>query len=207
MAAPRRKKQQKPQPKPGAKAKRKPSKSRSPKPETPKRGPGNPTSYRPAYAKTAYEMCQNGATDAEIADFFRISTTTFYAWQHRHPEFLEAIKIGKAPADDRVERSVFQRAVGYEYTEEQAIKLRKKEGEVIEIVKVRKFNPGDPVSAFFWLKNRRKDVWRDKHEIEGMLGLDLESLLKGARLVEERRKAVEPLTIEGTVIVRADETK
>jgi hypothetical protein len=32
----------------------------------------------------------------------------------RHPEFSEAMKVGKSVADDRMERSLYQRGIGYD---------------------------------------------------------------------------------------------
>jgi len=203
MAAPPRKKQQKPQPKPGAKAKRKPSKSRSRKPETPKRPVGHPPIYRKEFATQAQKLCELGAIDADLADFFGVTIRCIERWACQHEEFGRARKIGKEPVDDSVEHSLLQRARGYTFESEKIMTVG---GKLIR-VPTREHVPPDVTACIFWLKNRRKESWKDKHEIEGTVGLDLESLLKGARLVEERRKSVEPLTIEGTVIASPDETK
>ena len=73
----------------------------------------------------------------------------------------ESIKTGKEPADDRVERSLFNRAVGYTYESEKiAINAQ---GEVTR-AKTVEHVPPDTAAAFIWLKNRRKEIWRDRHE-------------------------------------------
>jgi len=83
---------------------------------------GRPTSYRDEYAKQAEELCQLGATDDELADFFEVHRATIYRWKLDYPDFCDALKTGKNLADERVERSLYQKATGYDVTEEQAVK-------------------------------------------------------------------------------------
>lgn len=128
---------------------------------------GRPTEYQEAYATQAAKLCQLGATDDELADFFNVHRATIYRWKHEFPEFCDAVKSGKEIADERVERSLYQKATGYEVTEEQAIKLKVEQyREEVEVVEVRKHIPSDTTAAIFWLKNRRKGEWRDKHDVE-----------------------------------------
>lgn len=127
---------------------------------------GRPTDYRPVYAEQARKLAQAGWTDQQMADFFEISKVSFYAWQAEHPEFLNSIALGKDAPDDRVVRTLYHRAVGYDYEEEQAIKVKVgKDLEQVEIVTVTKHIPGDVTAQSLWLRNRRKKEWRDKHDI------------------------------------------
>lgn len=79
------------------------------------KGGGRPTVYKPQFAIMAQKACEAGFTDQEIADLFGVSETTVNGWKIKHPEFSLALKAGKSPADDRVERSLYHRAVGYEH--------------------------------------------------------------------------------------------
>lgn len=127
---------------------------------------GRPSSYKPEYAEQTRKLCAFGATDAEVAEFFEVSVTTIYRWRHAFEEFCEALKVGKAQPDDRVERSLFQRAIGYTYVEQQAIKVKAgAHQERIEVVEVERHAPPDTTATIFWLKNRRPDQWRDKREL------------------------------------------
>jgi transposase-like protein len=127
---------------------------------------GRPTAYRDEFAEQAAKLCNLGATDDELADFFGVHRATIYRWKHEHQEFCDAIKSGKETADERVERSLYQKATGYEITEEQAVKLKvEQHKEEVEVVEVRKHIPADTTAAIFWLKNRRKGEWRDKHDV------------------------------------------
>jgi hypothetical protein len=120
---------------------------------------GRPSKYKPEYAKQALKLCYMGATDAELADFFDVSIKTIWNWKVEHQDFLLAInKVEKEFADGRVQRSLYQRACGYTFD---AVKIfNGPKGTVT--VPYREHVPPDPVSCFFWLKNRRPEIWRDQ---------------------------------------------
>jgi transposase len=137
-------------------------------------GRGRPTAYDPAYAKQAAKLCELGATDDELADFFEVHRATIYRWKHEHDDFCDAVKTGKDVADERVERSLYQKATGYNVTEQQAVKIKVgQHEEQVEVVEVEKHIASDTTAAIFWLKNRRKDDWRDRKEVDlsGNIGL------------------------------------
>lgn len=123
-------------------------------------GGGRPSTYKPEYAKIAQKACSIGFTDRELADLFEVSVSTIGRWKLENEEFLNALKMGKDPADDRVEQSLFHRAVGYEHDE---VDIRVVQGEVVQ-TPIRKYYPPDTTACIFWLKNRRKDEWREKVE-------------------------------------------
>lgn len=125
---------------------------------------GRPTAYKPEYAEQALKLCQLGATDTELADFFDVDVRTVYRWKHDHDEFCQALKTGKDIADERVERSLYQRAIGYEQDEVKIFMPANAEQPVY--VPYRAKIAGDTTAQIFWLKNRRKDTWRDKVHTE-----------------------------------------
>lgn len=149
---------------------------------------GRPTVYKEEYAEQAAKLCALGATDDELADFFEVHRATIYRWKLDHPEFCDSIKSAKSVADERVERSLYQKATGYEVTEEQAVKLKVDQyKEEVEVVEVRKHIAAETTAAIFWLKNRRPTDWRDvkAQEISGPNGAPLE-------VSEIRRTVVDP---------------
>ncbi len=135
--------------------------------ETPSGQRGRPTAFKPEFIEQAAKICALGATDEEIADFFGVTARTLYRWKNEREDFCQSLKVGKEAADQRVERSLYQQATGYYYTEEESHKLKVEQyKEEIEVVEVEKFAQPDTTAGIFWLKNRKPDEWRDKKEVE-----------------------------------------
>jgi hypothetical protein len=132
---------------------------------------GRPTEYRDEYAAQAVKLCEFGATDQELADFFEVDVRTIYRWKHDHAEFCQALKAGKDVADERVERSLYQKAIGYEQDEVKIFMPSGAEEPVYAPFRA-KVAP-DTTAAIFWLKNRRSAAWRDKTEVEHNVSKDL----------------------------------
>jgi hypothetical protein len=125
---------------------------------------GRPTDYREEYVEQAEKLSLLGATDIQIADFFGVCESTLYLWKHTHPEFSEAIKVAKAQADTNVVRSLYRKAVGYEFD---SVKIFcSKDGEVTK-VPYREIVPPSDTACIFWLKNRQRKDWQDKQVISG----------------------------------------
>ncbi len=120
-----------------------------------------PSSYKPEYAEQAAKLCRLGATDADLADFFGVTTTTIWRWRGQHEAFCNSLKAGKDESDAHVERSLFQRAIGYSFD---SVKIFQYEGEPVE-VPYREHVPPDTTACIFWLKNRKPAEWRDRTEV------------------------------------------
>ena len=132
-------------------------------------GPGRDSLYDVSMNDMARKLALLGLTDKEMAEFFGVTPQTFYNWQKQFPAFFEAVQDGKIIADANVAESLYKRATG-EHVEIEKAYRNKTTGEV-EIVKVKTFFPGEAGAALNWLKNRRKENWRDKvdHEHSGSL--------------------------------------
>lgn len=128
---------------------------------------GRPSDYRVEFCEVGHKLASQGATDREIAEAIEISEATLYRWKHEHPEFRESLKLGKEAADERVEQSLYRRAVGYSFD---AIKIMQYEGEPV-VVPFVEHVPPDVGAAQFWLKNRKGKDWRDKQDIEHSGGM------------------------------------
>ena len=123
---------------------------------------GRPTKYQPEMCEQVVKLCRLGATDKDIAKFFEISEAALNVWKQQHPEFMEALKEGRELADAMVGQRLYERAIGYSHPED---KILQHGGKPI-IVPTMKHYPPDSTACIFWLKNRRKDLWRDRHELE-----------------------------------------
>jgi hypothetical protein len=138
---------------------------------------GRPTDYRDEFAEQARKLCELGATDIELADFFEVDTRTIYRWRNSHDDFCQAVKAGKGACDDRVERAFYNRAVGYTFESE---KIFQAGGEIIRAPTLEHVAP-DAGAALNWLKNRRPDQWRDKVEHEHSAVGGLADIIAGRR--------------------------
>ena len=138
-------------------------KAKTKKKPAPKKRSGPPTKYNPLYhPQVVYWMANAGLTDEQIAKEFKIVKKTIYAWRRKYPDFDLAMAEGKRAPDERVERTLYQRAIGYSCPED---KIMQYEGKPIIVHTIRHYPP-DVVAQIFWLKNRQPDKWRDKHEID-----------------------------------------
>lgn len=138
------------------------------KPDT-KPKAGRPPTYKPEFAKQGATLARLGATDMELADFFEVEVRTIYRWKHDHPAFCQSLKAGKEEADERVERSLYQKAIGYEQDEVKIFMPAGAEAPVYAPYRA-KIAP-DTTAAIFWLKNRRSQEWRDKQDVEHTGGI------------------------------------
>lgn len=123
---------------------------------------GRPSDYKAEFADRAEKLCRLGATVTDLADFFEVSDRTIYRWQVQHEAFCQALKVGKAEADERVASSLYHKAIGYTFDSE---KVFQHQGEIVR-APTKEHVPPDTTAAIFWLKNRRPDEWRDKRDIE-----------------------------------------
>ena len=121
-----------------------------------------PSKYEAKFAKEAAKLCNLGATDAQLADFFEVSVSTINLWKVQYKEFSESVKVPKAEADEKVEQSLYRRAMGYEHDE---VDIKVVAGALIQ-TPIRRYYPPDSTAMIFWLKNRKPGEWRDKQDVE-----------------------------------------
>jgi hypothetical protein len=155
---------------------------------------GRPTKYKPEFSRLAYQMALLGATDIQMAEAFDISESTIYEWK-KIRRFSEALRKGKIEADSKVAQALYKRALGFTYNETTFEKIDGKANLQIttanEIVTVdaykkkvvTKYLPPDTGAAMSWLKNRQKELWRDKQviEFEKMSDEDLDKIIEGLK--------------------------
>lgn len=118
---------------------------------------------------------RDGLIEADIAHNLGISKKTMELYKKEHIDFLSALKRGKEEVDILVENALFKRTQGFRYDEITTERMPiydkiypdKVTGyEMVETKRVTKEVLPDPTSMIFWLKNRKKAEWRDKHEVE-----------------------------------------
>lgn len=111
--------------------------------------------------------CLDGLIDKQIYKNMGISRTTFYKWKSENSEFADLLKRGKEIADREVENALFKSATGFIGPDD-------------------KYYPPNTIAQIFWLKNRKKDDWKDKREQDVSVStpisdtaMKVEAILKG----------------------------
>lgn len=100
---------------------------------------GRPTTYDPAFCEEAIEFMSRGYSVGALAGHLRVARSTVYLWAETHHEFSDALEVGKSLSQ------LFW------------------EGRNIEIAKS---GDGNATATIFALKNRARDDWRDRQEVE-----------------------------------------
>lgn len=119
-----------------------------------------PTKYKSEYVKIAKKMCELGATIPDLAESFDVANSTIHLWAVNHKSFSEALRIGREPADDKVERAVYERAIGYSHPD---VDIRVIENKIVQTPIIKHYPP-DMKAALAWLYNRKKDNWHPNPE-------------------------------------------
>ena len=130
---------------------------------------GRPSLFSETHQKIAFAMAKLGATDKQIAVELGITEQTFNNWKKDYPDFFESLKTAKQEPDEKVERSLFERATGYSCPED---KIFNDNGNAM-IVPTIKYYPPDVTACIFWLKNRKPAEWLDKQEIQHSGGISV----------------------------------
>ena len=117
---------------------------------------GRPTLYKPEYSELAHNYCLLGATNAELAEFFGVAPRTIGNWMASEPEFAASVHKGRAFADAKVARGLYERAVGFQHKVERNVLYRGEEKQITNTVRY----PPDTQACIFWLRNRRRQTWR-----------------------------------------------
>ena len=102
-------------------------------------------------------LYKSGWTDDQVAEFIGISVVSLHKWKADN-EFCLPLKDWKSEADEKVERSLYERACGYKH---KAVKMFVIGGKVVKEEYIEHYPP-DSVACFFWLKNRQPGQWREK---------------------------------------------
>jgi hypothetical protein len=123
---------------------------------------GRPREYHPTMDEMARKFCLLGCTDEQLGKSFDVGEATVQHWMREHPTFLSSVKSGRAEADANVAASLYHRANGYSHKAEKI--AFNKDGEALRTEYTEHYPP-DAASAIFWLKNRRRDLWRDNPQV------------------------------------------
>lgn len=140
---------------------------------------GPKTGYTPDCCDEARRACMLGATNEELAALLGVSRTTIHNWMEEFPDFRKAIEEGKVAADARVAEKLYQRAIGYERPATRF--FANPDGPPTQVDYTYHHAP-DTSAAIFWLRNRRREDWREQVEHRHSTSHELLVVLEAARL-------------------------
>jgi hypothetical protein len=126
---------------------------------TQKTWPGHRCIYKPEFVAQAEMLYALGATHEEIAAFFGVTRRAVSWWEANHPDFHKAVKVGRERARERLERSLYQRAVGYTFHGEKVSFPKGSRKPVL--LRYQQHVPSDPYAAATWLKLHHPALWRE----------------------------------------------
>jgi hypothetical protein len=127
---------------------------------------GRPTKYLKEYDEQVFKYALLGIHDDHMADLFQVTRSTFYEWKANHPSFSDAIANGKEKADAEIANAMYHRAKGYEWEEDQIVKLKTGPcSEQVVTKKVKKKAVPDTNAASLWLRNRQREYWKDRQDV------------------------------------------
>lgn len=123
-----------------------------------------PTLFNDKMKERILKLTKEGKTLAEVAFYIGVSERVLYNWAGKYGDFKTALQESRAIADELVEASLFQRAVGYTHKETKAFF----DSQSLQIItkKISKHHPPDTGAAKFWLTNRDPEKWKEKTEVE-----------------------------------------
>lgn len=105
-----------------------------------------------------------GATNTQFANFFNVSVSTIEYWVKNYSEYRDAVKRGGIEADMKVVQSLYKRAIGYSYIEEEftaieseGVKFSLKEMQLVR--RTKKVLPPDIKAIIHWLRIRQREIW------------------------------------------------
>jgi hypothetical protein len=154
---------------------------------------GRPTSFRAEYCKHAHNYCLLGATKAQLAEFFGVTSRTIDNWLATIPEFRDEVQRGRNIADAKVADSLYRRAVGYEHEVEGVFG---RPGQM-QVVRYKKCYPPQTEACVHWLRNRRPQNWGGRLR-PARLKAEPAVPADEAKVPIAERPFVEPVTTEDT---------
>ena len=102
---------------------------------------------------------RDGLTDEQISEKMGINRRTLTDWKSKYDPISLTLKKGKEVVDRQVENALLKRALGYTYEEityEGGVETKRVVKEVVP----------DTTAQIFWLKNRKREMWMDRQNIE-----------------------------------------
>lgn len=148
---------------------------------------GRPSPFDSLSIEQVKKLISKGFNDSEIADFLGVHPVTYFGWKRKHKDFFREIADYKNQANLKIERSLYDRAMGYEH---EAVKFFVIKGKVKEVKYIERYPP-DTEALKLWLINRTDD-WKDKKDLNHSGEVTIKDLVSD---VEDRQRKTPRLAL------------
>ncbi len=139
------------------------------------------------------QYIRDGSTFKEACQACGVSESQFYEWKSKKPDFSEEVKKahqeGRAKIVPELERALYKRALGYEYTETKTETFP--DGNA-RVTVTKKQMPPDVGALVFALCNLAPGDWRNK--VENQVSGDLKTTVKVEVEDKDTQKEIEKLS-------------
>ena len=102
-----------------------------------------------------------GATGQEVEKVYGLGAGTLKKWRATYPSLDKALEQGRTKADVDVLCALYKGAVGFHEYEEQAVGGREP-----QVMKVKKYYPGQFLAQKHWLGQRQRDRWPATEKVQ-----------------------------------------
>ena len=120
-------------------------------------GQGRPSHWKAEWGEMTFKLALLGYTNKQFAEFFKVSVKVIEDWVVNNRPFFENRNRGRDAADAKVAKSLYERALGYEYVE--TFTQYNPEGAVTRTEETKKKIHGDVNACLRWLAMRQRENW------------------------------------------------
>ena len=131
------------------------------------------------------QLYQEGKTDLQVAKVFKVGRKTFLKQVKNIQDLSSTIKKIKETPDSKVEKSLFERALGYTHEDTQFFCHQ---GVIISKEYVKRYPP-DVSACVFWLCNRQPGRWKNVQKVDIDVPGGVEIVVKEAKKVNSKASA------------------
>lgn len=119
--------------------------------------------YCPEIVETLVKHLIKGSTVTSACHAVGISKAAFYEWMDKKLDFKDTIKKAQAIPDRKVENSLFKMAKGFFKVKEKHYEPNK-DGKRVLVKIIEKIMLPNVTATIFYLKNKKPDDFKDRHE-------------------------------------------
>ena len=131
--------------------------------------PRRPDNYKAVDLRQIQMLAHSGWDNAKLAEFYGVKKSTFNNWIVRNYNGIgDAVQTGIDDAIARVERSMYEVAIGYKHPDVKIMSVPKGNNQGSRIVKTKytKHYPPNVPAGIFYLINKRKELWKHRFELQ-----------------------------------------